>query len=111
MPIVLILESPIAVGCQQFPSRRGRPGTNSSLADGYFARGSIEVDPVFLMKRDDRFFPVPHAADLESMPACLAAAVLGPNVGHLDVEERLDGVLDLGLVREGVNLERVGVVP
>src|SRR5687767_1632674 len=62
----------------------------SDAHDGFFPRGG-----------HTRLAVVAHAA-------ILAAAVHGIDRDRIDLEERLDGLLDLDLVRVGMHLEGVG---
>ncbi len=72
---------------------------------------SIEINAVVIRKRDDCLFPVSHPARFEAISARFAATVLRTNVGNFDLKKDLDSVLNFGFRREGINLERVGVVP
>src|SRR5690625_2427595 len=62
-----------------------------------------------LAQRDDRALGVLLLADAGTRPPGLALPVRRVHRADLDVEDRLDGVLDLGLVRARVDEE--GVLP
>src|SRR4051794_13786840 len=70
-------------------------------------RASEDVDALALAEADDRALGRRTAADAHTGAARLALAVHGVHRGDLDVEDLLDGDLDLGLVRVGVHQERV----
>src|SRR5690625_38882 len=70
---------------------------------GHFAK---DVDGA-LAQRDDRALGVLALADAGTGTACLTRTVGRVHRADLDVEDRLDGVLDLGLVRAGVDEEGV----
>src|SRR6478735_473261 len=60
-----------------------------------------------LAEGDDRTLGVLALADAETGATALALTVQGVHLVDLDVEDRLDGDLDLGLVRAGVDDEGV----
>src|SRR5579883_1678867 len=64
-----------------------------------------EVDLVPLLQGDDRLLPVGAAADEATDPLLLAADDLRLHVVDLDVEQRLDRLLDLDLVGVAIDLE------
>src|SRR6187431_703355 len=59
------------------------------------------------LEGDDRALGVLALAHAETRTTGLALTVQGVDRRHLDVEDLLDGELDLGLVRAGVHGERV----
>src|SRR5262245_25972951 len=69
-----------------------------------------DLDAVALGELDDRALLVGALAQRVPATLDLAGAVQRANRGHLDVPDRLDGLLDLGLVRPRVHEERVGVL-
>src|SRR4051795_3734782 len=73
-------------------------------------RGGEDVDPVAVGHRDDRALGVGTLADARPRPALLARPVQRVDRGDLDLEDGLDGDLDLGLVRVGGDEERVLVL-
>src|SRR5947209_4443182 len=74
-------------------------------------RGSEELDPVFLVKLDDRLLPARQLADAVAVAAVLAGPHLGADVHDAHREQLLDGVFDLGLAGRRVDLEAIGIVP
>src|SRR6266540_638475 len=81
------------------------------LANGHALLPRLEdLDAVALGELDDRALLVRPLAEREAPPLDLAGAVQRPDRDHLDVPDHLDGLLDLGLVRPGVDQERVGVL-
>src|SRR5215203_5489072 len=57
----------------------------------------------------DRLLPGPRAAGGVAAALGLGLHAERADLDHVDVEELLDGLLDLGLVRVGVDAERVAV--
>src|SRR6185369_12250870 len=66
-----------------------------------------DLDLVAVGELDDRPLPVRLAPDALPHPLRLAAMVRRPHPGHLDAEQRLDGLANLQLVGVGVHLEVV----
>src|SRR3954447_12271708 len=71
-----------------------------------------QVDAVALGEGDDRPLGVGTGAEGAGAAVALALALAVERVHaeHLDVEDRLDGVADLGLAGVGVDAERVDVL-
>ena len=86
-------------------------GVKSFVSPTILTTRSIEINAVVIRKRDDCLFPVSHPARFEAISARFATTVLSTNVGNFDLKKDLDSVLNFGFRREGINLERVGVVP
>src|SRR5216110_2738280 len=70
-----------------------------------------ELDRVAFLQRHDRLLPVGPLSLVAADAAELAAHDGGLHVHHLDLEELLDGLLDLGLVGLEVDLEGELVLP
>src|SRR5690606_22006909 len=88
----------VLTDCHGSDPSSGSPASAGDLAE--------DVDGA-LAQRDDRALGVLALADAEPRAAGLARTVRGVHRGHLDVEDLLIGVLDLGLVRARVDLEGV----
>src|SRR4029453_3792757 len=81
------------------------------LANGHALLPRLEdLDAVALGELDDRALLVGALAERVAATLDLAGAIQRPDRDHLDVPDHLDGLLDLGLVRPGVDQERVGVL-
>src|ERR1039458_625025 len=70
-------------------------------------RAAEDLDPVTRSKADNCALGVRPLAPAESGPAPLARPVHCVDAGYPDIEDSLDGLPDLGLVRGGVDDERV----
>src|SRR5205823_12063848 len=70
-----------------------------------------ELDLVLFVQGDDGLLPVGQAAYAELVTPLLAQAHLRPDLADTNIEQLLDGRLDLLLRRPLVHLERVGVMP
>src|SRR5438067_1937740 len=70
-------------------------------------RRSVEVDRVAGLQRHDGPLPLRGALLVPADAAGLARPDVGPDSGHLHLEQRLDGGADLDLVRPRVDRERV----
>src|SRR5215207_1828877 len=66
-----------------------------------------DLDLVAVGELDDRPLPVRLAPDVLAHPLVLPAVVRRPHPGHLDAEQRLDGLANLQLVGVGMHLEVV----
>src|SRR5690348_10272733 len=66
-----------------------------------------QLDLLIGLERDDRLLPVVAAPGPAALPLDLAPQLHGADVGHLDVEDPLDGALDLDLVGVARDLEEV----
>src|SRR5215213_8986722 len=73
-------------------------------------RAGEDVDPVAVGDGDDRTLGVGALADARTRAALLARPVQRVDPGDLDLEDRLDSDLDLGLVGVGSDEERVLVL-
>src|SRR5687767_12449 len=71
---------------------------------------SDSFDLLAVGDRDDRLLPLAGHTDRLAAADRLARHHLGADAGDLDLEERLDRLLDLDLVRVLVDFERVRVV-
>src|SRR6266542_5941810 len=92
------------------PRRPGVVGLYLRIAMSARTNLAEYVDPVAFAKRDDRALDRLARAVAESGPLPFAWPVERVHVGDLDVEHLLDGDLDLRLVRQRVDVERVLVL-
>src|SRR6266496_2361439 len=92
------------------PRRPGVVGLYLRIAMSARTNLAEYVDPVAFTKRDDRALDRLARAVTESGPLPFAWPIERVHVGDLDVEHLLDGDLDLRLVRQGVDVERVLVL-
>src|SRR6266542_3104038 len=92
------------------PRRPGVVGLYLRIAMSARTNLAEYVDPVAFTKRDDRALDRLARAVAESGPLPFAWPVERVHVGDLDVEHLLDGDLDLRLVRQRVDVERVLVL-
>src|SRR6266508_3084292 len=92
------------------PRRPGVVGLYLRIAMSARTNLAEYVAPVALAKRDDRALDRLARAVTESGPLPFAWPVERVHVGDLDVEHLLDGDLDLRLVRQRVDVERVLVL-
>src|SRR6266542_238061 len=92
------------------PRRPGVVGLYLRIAMSARTNLAEYVDPVAFTKRDDRALDRLARAVTESGPLPFAWPVERVHVGDLDVEHLLDGDLDLRLVRQRVDVERVLVL-
>ena len=71
----------------------------------------FELDLVARLKRDDGALPIRFAPVFQrALAVQLAFVVHGVDLEHLDLEEILNGALDLNLVRGRIDLEQVLVL-
>src|SRR6266496_1815574 len=92
------------------PRRPGVVGLYLRIAMSARTNLAEYVDPVAFTKRDDRALDRLARAVTESGPLPFAWPIERVHVGDLDVEHLLDGDLDLRLVRQRVDVERVLVL-
>src|SRR6266550_870111 len=92
------------------PRRPGVVGLYLRIAMSARTNLAEYVDPVAFTKRDDRALDRLARAVTESGPLPFAWPVERVHVGDLDVEHLLDRDLDLRLVRQRVDVERVLVL-
>src|SRR6266568_1337166 len=92
------------------PRRPGVVGLYLRIAMSARTNLAEYVDPVAFAKRDDRALDRLARAVTESGPLPFAWPIERVHVGDLDVEHLLDGDLDLRLVRQRVDVERVLVL-
>src|SRR6266536_6438079 len=92
------------------PRRPGVVGLYLRIAMSARTNLAEYVDPVAFAKRDDRALDRLARAVAESGPLPFAWPVERVHVGDLDIEHLLDGDLDLRLVRQRVDVERVLVL-
>src|SRR6266545_552071 len=92
------------------PRRPGVVGLYLRIAMSARTNLAEYVDPVAFAKRDDREIDRLARAVAESGPLPFAWPVERVHVGDLDIEHLLDGDLDLRLVRQRVDVERVLVL-
>src|SRR6266568_2232752 len=92
------------------PRRPGVVGLYLRIAMSARTNLAEYVDPVAFTKRDDRALDRLARAVTESGPLPFAWPIERVHVGDLGVEHLLDGDLDLRLVRQRVDVERVLVL-
>jgi hypothetical protein len=116
----------LAISAQEFLGRFGPRGQFGKVADGGVSpaggrrivfsnshgdripcRGLEEVDPMFGLEFDDRFFPGFGAPFAIAISPRFAASILNRDLVDLDVEQFLHGLADLRFGRKGVDFEGV----